>query len=165
MGGAQGLLYGIRFFESYMVRGQIPCQPGAAEECQFGPQSLQMTSYLIKKWSLGEVQNHFVYMIACFKNFKKSSQIASKWLWGSGGLDSIEFGKIAYKKMVWEEVRNHFFIRYLLQFDRFSIKIKMAYKQMVWEGDGNHFFIRYLVEFTRKSREFHRFSIEINRIQ
>jgi len=46
----------------------------------------------------------FFYMIACLQNIKKSSKIASKWLWGSGGLESIEFDKMAYKKMVWEEI-------------------------------------------------------------
>ena len=62
----------------------------------------------------------FFYMIACLKSISKSSKIASKWLWGSGGLESIEFGKIAYKKMVWEEVRNHFFIRYLWKLKEFQ---------------------------------------------
>ena len=62
----------------------------------------------------------FFYMIACLKNINKSSTIASKWLWGSGGLESTEFDKISYKKMVWEEVGNHFFIRHLLKSKEFK---------------------------------------------
>ena len=59
-------------------------------------------------------------MIACLQNIKTSSKIASNWLWGSGGLESIEFDKISYKKMVWEEVRNYFFIRYLVKLEEFK---------------------------------------------
>ena len=66
-----------------------------------------------KKMILRGGPKSFFYMIACLKSIKTSSTIVSKWLWGSGGLESIEFDKISYKKMVCEEVGNHFFIRYL----------------------------------------------------
>ena len=51
-----------------------------------------------KKMILRGGPKSFFYMIACLKNINKSSKIASKWLWGSGDLESIEFDKIAYKK-------------------------------------------------------------------